>query len=69
MATFEQLRLIMESATKRVRTSSGLQEAPDWSTRLKACRLVLAATAATVPKLHGQTGPIQPDRHTLRIVP
>ncbi len=69
MATFEQLRLIMESATKRVRTSSGLQEEPDWSTRLKACRLVLAATVATVPELQGQTGPIQPDRRTLRIVP
>jgi len=69
MATFEQLRLIMESATKRVRTSSGLREEPDWSTRLKACRLVLAATVATVPELQGQTGEIQPDRRTLRIVP
>src|SRR5712691_2649553 len=59
MATFEQLRLIMESATKRVRTSSGLQEEPDWSTRLKACRLVLAATVA-VPELQGQTARYSP---------
>jgi hypothetical protein len=65
----EQLQLIIEGATKRVRTSSGLKEVPDWSTRLKACRLVLAATVATVPELQGQTGPIQPDRRTLRIAP
>jgi hypothetical protein len=32
----EQTRLTMESATKRVRTSSGLKEVPDWPTRLKA---------------------------------
>jgi hypothetical protein len=50
---FEQLTLIMGSATKRVRTSSGLTEQPDWSTRLKACRLVLAAAWAMVPELRG----------------
>jgi hypothetical protein len=38
----EQLRLIMGSATRRVRTPTGVSEQPDWSTRLKACRLVLA---------------------------
>jgi hypothetical protein len=37
-----QLRLIMERATKQVRTSAGLKEVPDWATRQKACRLVLA---------------------------
>jgi hypothetical protein len=42
MAALEQLQLIMENATKRVRTSSGIREEPDWSTRLKACRLVVA---------------------------
>jgi len=65
---FEQLTLIMGSATKRVRTSSGLTEQPDWSTRLKACRLVLAAAWAMVPELRGASK-IQADRRTLRIVP
>src|SRR5436309_1127079 len=37
-----QLQLIMGSATKRVRTPTGVSERPDWPTRLKACRLVLA---------------------------
>jgi len=64
-----QLRLIMESATKRVRTPSGVTEEPDWSTRLKACRLVLAATVAIVPELGGQTSQVKADRRTLRIVP
>jgi hypothetical protein len=65
VATFEQLRLIMESATKRVRTSSGLQEAPDGSTRLKACRLVSARGPAAAPAqaLHNMsTSPAQPAR-------
>jgi transposase-like protein len=62
----EQLRLIMANATKRVRTSSGLKEVPDWSTRLKACRLVLAAATAAIPELGGQA---EVDRRTLRIVP
>jgi hypothetical protein len=68
-AALEQLRLIMDNATKRVRTSSGLREEPDWPTRLKACRLVLAATVAAIPELYGPASRIQPDRRTLRIVP
>jgi DNA-binding CsgD family transcriptional regulator len=52
LEALEQLRLLM-GATKRVRTPSGLVEAPDWPTRLKACRLVLAASVATVPELAG----------------
>jgi hypothetical protein len=62
----EQLQLIMESATKRVRTSSGLKEVPDWPTRLKACRLALAAATAAIPELGG---PAAVDRRTLRLVP
>ena len=34
---------------------NGVTEEPDWATRLKACRLVLAATVAIVaivPELH-----------------
>lgn len=46
----DQLRLIMGSATKRVRTRGGLREQPDWSTRLKACRLVLAMAFAAIPE-------------------
>ena len=65
----EQLRLIMENATKRVRTSAGVIEQPDWSTRLKACRLVLAATVAIIPELGGQAGQAAADHRTLRIVP
>jgi transposase len=65
----ESVRLIMESATKRVRTPSGVTEEPDWSTRLKACRLVLAATVAIVPELGGQASQVKADRRTLRIVP
>jgi len=60
----EQLRLIMSSATKRVRTSSGLSEQPDWPTRLKAGRLLMAMAAATVAELGAQ-----PNRRTLRIAP
>jgi hypothetical protein len=65
----EQLRLIMGSATKRVRTSSGLKEEPDWPTRLKACRLVLAAALAAVPELRGHARQAPAEGRTLRIVP
>ena len=59
-----QVQLIMESATKRVRTASGLTEVPDWPTRLKACRLAFAVAYAAVPELGGRA-----DGRTLRIVP
>jgi hypothetical protein len=68
----EQLRLLMESATKRVRTSSGVREVPDWPTRLKACRLVLAAAAPAVAALHaqaGEAGEAAPSVSTLRLLP
>jgi hypothetical protein len=65
----EQLREIMGSATKRVRTSTGVTEEPDWATRLKACRLVLAAAVAAVPELARQASQAPVDRRTLRIVP
>jgi transposase-like protein len=61
----EQLRLLLESATKRVRTSSGVQEVPDWPARLKACRLVLAAAAPAVAALHAQAGEAAPSVPTL----
>ncbi len=38
----EQLGLIMERATKQLRTRAGLKEVPDWSTRRKAGGLALA---------------------------
>jgi hypothetical protein len=65
----EQLRLIMASATKRVRTSSGLREVPDWSTRLKACRLVLANFFAVLPELQAEASRAPGLGRTLRIVP
>jgi transposase len=65
----EQLRLLMESATKRVRTRSGIREVPDWPARLKACRLVLAAAAPAVAALHTQAGEAAPSVPTLRLLP
>jgi hypothetical protein len=65
----EQLRLLMESATKRVRTRSGVQEVPDWATRLKACRLILAVAAPAVSALHAQAGEAAPSLPTLRLPP
>jgi hypothetical protein len=61
---FQQLRLIMGSASKRVRTSSGLSEQPDWPTRPKASRLLVAMAAATVAEFGAQ-----PDRRTLPSAP
>jgi transposase-like protein len=60
----EQLRLLIESATKRVRTRGGVREVPDWPARLKACRLVLAATAPAVAALHAQAGEAAPSAPT-----
>jgi hypothetical protein len=59
----EQLQLLM-GATKPVSTGGTLSEQPDWQTRLKACRLVIAAIVAAIPELGGR-----PDRRTLRIRP
>jgi hypothetical protein len=56
----------MGSATKRVRTSTGLKEEPDWSTRLKG---LSARLGGALPDLYGQASRVQPDRRTLRIVP
>ncbi len=56
----------MGSATKRVRTSTGLKEEPDWSTRLKG---LSARLGGALPELYGQASRVQPDRRTLRIVP
>jgi hypothetical protein len=44
----EQLQLLM-GATKPVSTGGTVSEQPDWQTRLKACRLVLAITFASSP--------------------
>jgi len=64
------LRLIMDKATRRVRTPTGIQEEPDWRTQLKACRLVLTMAFASIPELHaGARQGATPDRRTLRIVP
>jgi hypothetical protein len=65
----EQLGLIMECATKQVRTSAGLQEVPDWSTRRKACGLVLANFFALYWLLLTGEGKAPGIGRTLRIVP
>jgi hypothetical protein len=65
----EQLRLIMGSAAKRVRTPNGVSEQPDWPTRLKACRLVLAVAVAVIPELDADAGQAPAGRRTLRVVP
>ena len=63
------LRLIMGSATKRVRTPTGIKEEPDWATQLKACRLVLTTAFAAIPQFRAGASQAPPDRRTLRIVP
>ena len=65
----ELLQLIMGSATKRVRTPTGIKEVPDWATQLKACRLVLAMAFAAVPQFRAGASQAPPDRRKLRIVP
>ncbi len=64
-----QLQLIMSSATKRVRTPTGIQEEPDWRTQLKAIRLMLTTAFAAIPELREYASQARPDRRTLRIVP
>jgi hypothetical protein len=71
-ATIEALAhlwLIMGSATKRVRTPTGVKEEPDWATQLKACRLVLTRAFAAIPQFRAGASQAPPDRRTLRIVP
>ena len=63
------LRLIMGSATKRVRTPTGIKEEPDWPTQLKAIRLALTTAFAAIPELRFGARQSPPDRRTLRIVP
>jgi hypothetical protein len=65
----DQLRLIMESATKRVRTPTGIKEEPDWATQLKAIRLALTTAFAAIPEFRAGASQAPPDRRTLRIVP
>ncbi len=64
-----QLRLIMSSATKRVRTPTGIQEEPDWTTQLRAVRLVLETAFAALPELRATASQAPVDGRTLRIVP
>jgi len=68
LEALDQLQEMMTSATRRVRTPTGISEQPDWPTRLKAARLVIAATVALFPELFG-TDKLKPDRRTLRIAP
>ena len=62
----EQLRLLM-GATKPVSTGGTVREEPDWQTRLKACRLVLATTFAVIPEFEDQYRQTPIDRRSLRI--
>jgi hypothetical protein len=65
----EQLGLIMKHATKHVRTSAGPRELPDWPTRQKASRLVLANFFALYWLLLTRQGNAPGIGRTLRIVP
>lgn len=65
----EQLGAIMEHSTRQVRTSAGLREAPDWSTRQKACGLALANFFALYSLLLTGEGNAPGIGRTLRIVP
>jgi len=64
-----QLRLILDGATKRVRTPTGFQEVPDWPTKLKACRLILTTAFAAIPDYRAGASEAPPDRRTLRLAP
>src|SRR6266542_6353959 len=63
------LRLIIDSATKRVRTPTGIKEEPDWPTKVKAIRLVLTTAFAAIPEFRAGASQAPPDRRTRRIVP
>ena len=54
-------------ATKPVSTGGTVREEPDWHTRLKACRLVLATTFAVIPEFKNQYRQTPIDRRALRI--
>ena len=62
----EQLQLLM-GATKPVSTGGTLSEEPDWPTRLKACRLVLAITFAVIPEFQDQYRQTPVDHRLLRL--
>ena len=54
-------------ATKPVSRGGTVREEPDWQTRLKACRLVLATTFAVIPEFEDQYRQTPIDRRALRI--
>jgi hypothetical protein len=62
----EQLQLLM-GATKPVSTGGTISEEPDWQTRLKACRLVLAITFAVMPEFQERYHQMPVDHRTLRL--
>jgi hypothetical protein len=62
----EQLQLLM-GATKPVSRGGTVSDQPDWQTRLKACRLVLAITFAVIPEFQDQHRQTPVDHRTLRI--
>ena len=61
-----QLQLLM-GASKPVTTGGTLSEEPDWQTRLKACRLVLAIIFAVIPEFQDQYRQSPVDHRTLRL--
>jgi transposase-like protein len=63
----EQLQLLM-GATKPVSTGGDtISEQPDWHTRLKACRLVLAITFAVIPEFQERYRQLPVDHRKLRL--
>jgi len=46
---------------------SRASEQPDWQTRLKACRLVLAITFAVIPEFQERYRQTAVDHRTLRV--
>jgi transposase-like protein len=61
-----QLQLLMD-ATKTVGSGDALHEQPDWQTRLKACRLMLAITFAVIPEFQDQYRQTRVDHRMLRL--
>jgi transposase-like protein len=66
LSALDQLQLLMD-ATIPVTSGGSPTDRPDWPTRLKACRLVLATAFAALPELHQQYHQAPVDHRSLRL--
>ena len=66
LSALDQLQLLM-NATVPEGSGGSASEQPDWPTRLKACRLVLATAFAALPELHQQYRQAPVDHRSFRL--